>query len=62
MNTFRIVLANIRFPATSEESVTSAEKAVRDIVKSKYSAPCGSLDEGPSESDYKRDLRFGVIQ
>lgn len=28
MNTFRIALANIRFPATPEESVTLAEQAI----------------------------------
>src|SRR5438132_14416629 len=28
MNTFRIALANLRFPATPEESVTLAEQAI----------------------------------
>ncbi len=30
MNTFRIALANIRFPATAEESVTLAEQAIAE--------------------------------
>jgi predicted amidohydrolase len=30
MNTFRIALANIRFPATPEESVTLAEQAIAE--------------------------------
>lgn len=32
MNTFRIALANIRFPATPEESVTLAEQARSKIL------------------------------
>lgn len=32
MNTFRIALANIRFPATPEESVTLAERAIAEAA------------------------------
>jgi hypothetical protein len=42
MNTFRIALANIRFPATPEESVMLAEQAIAQTGPMVFgvAAPC----------------------
>ncbi len=40
MNTFRIALANIRFPATPEESVTLAEQAVAEASRERAGLIC----------------------
>lgn len=40
MNTYRIALANIRFPATREESVTLAEEAIAQASREKADVIC----------------------
>ena len=40
MNTFRIALANIRFPASPEESVTLAEQAIAQASIERASLIC----------------------
>jgi predicted amidohydrolase len=40
MNTFRIALANLRFPATPEESVTLAEQAIAQASSERASLIC----------------------
>jgi predicted amidohydrolase len=40
MNTFRIALANLRFPATPEESVSLAEQAIREASIHRASLIC----------------------
>ena len=40
MNTYRIALANIRFPATREESVTLAEEAIAQASQAKADVIC----------------------
>lgn len=40
MNTFRIALANIRFPATREESVTLAEEAIAQASSERADVVC----------------------
>ncbi|MEO8127161.1 MAG: carbon-nitrogen hydrolase family protein [Bryobacteraceae bacterium] len=40
MNTFRIALANIRFPSTPEESITLAEKAIAQASVEQASVIC----------------------
>ena len=40
MNTFRIALANIRFPATPEESITLAQQAIAQASSERAGLIC----------------------
>ena len=61
MNTFRIALANIRFPATPEESVALAEQAIREASTEGADLicfpECFVPDTGDWGSRYRRRTR-----
>jgi predicted amidohydrolase len=40
MNAFRIALANIRFPATADESITLAEQAIAEASVARAGVIC----------------------
>jgi two-component system OmpR family response regulator len=62
MNTFRIALTNIRFPATPEESVALAEQAIAQASIERAGHASAELECGPLRLDTRssRVTRDGV--